>query len=309
MTGCVLALDVGGTAMKGAVLDRELTMRESRTFPTPVADGPHAVVAAIGDALAVLAGLADAAGDLGPVRAAGVAVPGVVDEAKGVAVFASNIGWRDVRLVDILSARLGVPVALGHDIRIGLLAESVVGAGRGMDNLLFLALGTGIGGAVMTDGRVIAAGGYAAEIGHVQVDPDGDQCGCGGIGCLERIASAAAIARAYTARSGRPAEGAAEVAAAVRVGDPDAAAVWDRAVAALASVLVTTTTLFGSELILVGGGLSEAGDLLMLPLRGAVTARLTFQRPVRIERPGLGDRAGCVGAGVLAWRLVPGERS
>lgn len=309
MTGCVLALDVGGTAMKGAVLDRDLGMHESRSFPTPVADGPDAVVEAIGDALAVLAGLAEAAGGLGPVRGIGVDVPGVVDGDKGVAVFASNIGWRDVRLVDALSARLGLPIALGHDIRVGLLAESVVGAGRGMDNLLFLTIGTGIGGAVMTDGRVIAAGGYAAEIGHVQVDPNGDQCGCGGIGCLERIASASGIARAYTARSGRPVSGAAEVAAAVRVGDPDAAAVWDRAVDGLATVLVTAVTLFGSELILVGGGLSEAGDLLLMPLRAAVQARLTFQRPVQIERPALGDRAGCVGAGVLAWRLVTGERS
>lgn len=304
MTDCVLALDVGGTAIKGAVLGRDLVPRATRTVPTPVADGPDAVVTAIADALAALA---ESAADVGTPRAAGVAVPGVVDDERGVARFASNIGWRDVSLVELLGTRLGLPVALGHDIRTGALAESVAGAGRGINNLLFLTIGTGIGGAAIADGRVISAGGYAAELGHIQVDPAGERCPCGGIGCLERVASASAIARAYARRTGRQVTGSADVADAVRANDADALAVWDDAVDALGRVLVTAVTLFGAELILVGGGLSEAGDLLLEPLRAAVASRLSFQRPVRIERPALGDRAGCVGAGVLAYQLVGGE--
>lgn len=298
--GCVLALDVGGTGMKGAVLDRGLRAASVLRRPTPRAAGPDAVVEEIAAALDALHGLARDRGL--PVRAAGVVVPGIVDEAAGRAVRAVNIGWRDLPLAALLEERTRGPVALGHDVRAGSLAETVAGAGRGARDVLFVALGTGVASAVVGDGRVVSAGGHAGELGHVVVEPGGARCACGGRGCLETVASAAAVAAAYTARSGRAVEGAAAVAALVARGDRVAREVWERAADALAAALATATTLLGTELIVLGGGLARAGGLLLDPVREGLARRLTFQRPPAVTGAAFGDRAGCVGAGVLAWR-------
>jgi glucokinase len=303
VTGCVVALDVGGTTMKGALVDSTRAVRSRRSFPTPVEAGPDAVIDQIGTALETLAGEAGEVG-LAPPSAAGLVVPGIVDEAAGVAVVAANVGWRDAPLVALLRERLRLPVALGHDVRAGGLAESVLGAGAGSGDVLFVALGTGIAASCIVDGRPLAAGGYAGEIGHIIVEPDGDTCGCGGRGCLERVASAAAVARRYTARTGIDVAGAAAVASAVRSGDPGARAVWDEAVSALVTVLHTGVTLLGPEVVVVGGGLAEAEDLLLAPLGAQLDKRLTFQRRPRIVRAALGDQAGCLGAALLAWRLT-----
>ncbi|MEQ7004637.1 ROK family protein [Actinopolymorpha sp. B17G11] len=303
MTRCVVALDVGGTTMKGALVDSRRTVRFRRSFPTPVEAGPDAVVDQIGTAFETLSGQAHGAGLAAP-SAAGLVVPGIVDEAAGVAVVAANVGWRDAPLATLLRERLGLPVALGHDVRAGGLAESVLGAGAGSRDVLFVALGTGIAASCIVDGRPIVAGGYAGEIGHIVVEPDGDPCGCGGRGCLERVASAAAVARRYTARAGVEVAGAAGVAAAVRSGDPVARVVWDEAVSALVTVLHTAVTLLGPEVVVVGGGLAEAEDLLLAPLEAQLDKRLTFQRRPRIARAALGDQAGCLGAALLAWRLT-----
>ncbi|MET9020542.1 ROK family protein [Actinopolymorpha sp. NPDC004070] len=297
--GCVAALDVGGTSMKGALVDAERRVRARMSFPTPVADGPDAVVDQIGSALETLAARAPEIGLDAPV-AAGLVVPGIVDEPRGVAVAAANIGWENAPLVAVLQDRLGIPVALGHDVRGGGLAERVLGAGAGARDTLFIALGTGIAASCIVDGRPLVAGGYAGEVGHVVVEPDGELCGCGGRGCLERVASAAAVARRYTARTGTLVSGAADVALRVREGDPDAQAVWDEAVAALVTVLHTAVTLLGPEVVIVGGGLAEAEDLLLDPLRRGLEDRLTFQRRPRLVRAALGDQAGCLGAALLA---------
>ncbi|GAA2759218.1 ROK family protein [Actinopolymorpha rutila] len=306
--GCVAALDVGGTSMKGALVDADRRVRARMSFPTPVADGPDAVVDQIGTALEALAARAPETGLDAPV-AAGLVVPGIVDEARGVAVVAANIGWQDAPLVATLQDRLGIPVALGHDVRGGGLAEGVLGAGAGAQDVLFVALGTGIAASCIVDGRPLVAGGYAGEVGHVVVEPDGEPCGCGGRGCLERVASAAAVARRYTARTGTPVSGAADVALRVRDGDPDALAVWDEAVAALVTVLHTAVTLLGPEVVIIGGGLAEAEDLLLDPLRRGLEERLTFQRRPRLVRAALGDQAGCLGAALLAERTTPATLS
>ena len=300
---CVVALDVGGTSMKGALVDdaHEVLLRQSAS--TPVADGTEAVIDQIGTTLESLSAQAPALGLAAPI-AAGLVVPGIVDENNGVAVTAANIGWHDVPLAALLADRLGIPVALGHDVRAGGLAESVLGAGAGSTDMLFVALGTGIAASCIVDGRPLVAGGYAGEIGHLVVDPDGEPCPCGGRGCLERVASAAAVARRYTARTGTEAGGAADVAARVRQGDAVARAVWDDAIAALVDVLHTTVTLLGPEIVVVGGGLAEAEDLLLPPLAAQLDKRLTFQRRPRIVRAALGDQAGCLGAALLAGRLA-----
>lgn len=226
--------------------------------PTGRERGPDAVVGILDFAAELREHGARQFGE--PAAAAGVAVPGIVDEANGVAAYAANLGWRDVPLRALLADRLGAPVALGHDVRTGGLAEGRIGAGRGADRFLFVALGTGIAGAIGVDGRVEAgAHGFAGEIGHIVVRPGGTPCPCGQHGCLERFASAAAVSEAWAAACGDPEADAADCAKAVTSGDPNAVRVWQSAVDALADGLVTALTLLDPRTLVIGGGLAEAG--------------------------------------------------
>ncbi|MDH6518248.1 glucokinase [Streptomyces sp. SAI-135] len=301
----VIALDVGGTGMKAALVGAggELLHRARRA--TGRERGPHAVVDGILDFAAELR--AYGTERLGaPAAAAGVAVPGIVDEDRGIAAYAANLGWRDVPLRALLAERLGgVPVALGHDVRTGGLAEGRVGAGQGTDRFLFVALGTGIAGAIGIDGRVEAgAHGFAGEIGHIVVRPDGTPCPCGQRGCLERYASAAAVSEAWASATGNPDADAADCAKAVESEDRRAREVWQQAVDTLADGLVTALTLLDPRTLIIGGGLAEAGETLFTPLREAVRTRITFQKQPTIVPAALGDTAGCLGAGLLAWDLL-----
>ncbi|WP_327290603.1 ROK family protein [Streptomyces sp. NBC_01198] len=306
----VIALDVGGTGMKAALVAADGTLLHEDRRATGRERGPDAVVTAILDFAADLRahGIREYGG---PAAAAGVAVPGIVDDVNGIAAYAANLGWTDVPLRALLSQRLdGVPVALGHDVRTGGLAEGRLGAGRGTDRFLFLALGTGIAGAIGIDGRIeTGAHGCAGELGHVVVRPGGPECGCGQRGCMEVLASAAAVSRAWAAAAGDPGADAADCARAVDAGDPRAIEVWRDAVDALAAGLVTGITLLDPRVLIIGGGLAEAGDTLFGPLRAAVEARVTFQKLPLIVPAALGDTAGCLGAGLLAWDLLSVEVS
>lgn len=304
----VIALDVGGTGMKAALIGADTTLLHEARRPTERERGPEAVVAAILDFAAELRETGERRFG-GPPVAAGVGVPGVLDEDRGVAVFAANLGWSDVPLRALLTERLGgIPVALGHDVRMGGLAEGRIGAGEGARRFLFVSVGTGIAGAIGIDGRIDpGAHGSAGEIGHIVVRPGGPACGCGQSGCLETLASAAAVGRAWADASGDPAADAADCAKAVRSGDPRAVAVWGEMVSALADGLVTGLTLLDPGVLIVGGGLAEAGETLFAPLRTAVEERLTFQQLPRIVPAALGDTAGCLGAGLLAWDRLSTE--
>ncbi|MFC8424547.1 ROK family protein [Streptomyces sp. NPDC057236] len=301
----VIALDVGGTGMKAALVGADGTPLHRARRATGRERGPDAVVTDILDFAADLR--AHGVRQYGEAAsAAGVAVPGIVDEAEGVAVYAANLGWRDVPLRALLTERLGgVPVALGHDVRTGGLAEGRIGAGRGTDRFLFVPLGTGIAGAIGIDGRVEAgAHGFAGEIGHIVVRPQGAPCPCGQRGCLERFASAAAVSEAWAAACGDPYADAADCAKAVEAGDVRARQVWQDAVDALADGLVTALTLLDPRALIIGGGLAEAGETLFTPLREAVRRRVTFQKMPTLVPAALGDTAGCLGAGLLAWDLI-----
>ena len=153
----------------------------------------------------------------------------------------------------------------------------------------------------MLGGRVHAGGGYAGEIGHTPAAGHDEPCACGSRGCLEAVASAAAIARRYTARSGKPAAGAAEV---LEAGDADALAVWDEALDALADALAWIASVLAPEAVVIGGGLSRAGAALFDPLDERIPRRLTFQRVPRLVPAALGERAGCIGAALLALDSV-----
>ncbi|MFJ8855544.1 ROK family protein [Streptomyces sp. NPDC102437] len=306
----VIALDVGGTGMKAALVGADGTLLHEARRATGRERGAEAVVESI---LAFAADLrAYGEEHLGESAvAAGVVVPGIVDAENGVAVYAANLGWRDVPMRQLLGERLGgVPVALGHDVRSGGLAEGRIGAGKGADRFLFVPLGTGIAGAIGIAGTIEAgAHGYAGEIGHIVVRPDGPDCGCGQRGCLETLASASAVSRAWAAASGDPEADAADCAKAVESGDPAALEVWRNAVDALAAGLVTALTLLDPSTLVIGGGLAEAGETLFTPLRAAVEERVTFQKLPHIVPAALGDTAGCLGAGLLAWDLLSTEVS
>ena len=300
------AVDVGGTRIKAALVSRAGTEVVSSTTPTPPGLGaPGALVAAVAGTVSTLLEQGCAGGRAVRLAGCGVVVPGLVDEDRGVAVLSANLGWRDLAVVAPLERALGVPVTLGHDVRAGLVAEARLGAARGAEHAMFVPLGTGIAGALMVDGRVLHAGGHAGELGHVLVEPGGPVCGCGARGCLEAVSSAAAVERAYAERLGLVTRvGADRVAGLVAQGDPDASAVWRRAVDALGRALVMAVTLTGVDLVLVGGGLAQSGEVLLAPLRSAVDDQLSFQRPPRIAAAALGERAGCLGAACLAWDLT-----
>ncbi|MEU8891422.1 ROK family protein [Streptomyces sp. NPDC048442] len=301
----VIALDVGGTGMKAALVGTDGTLLHEARRPTGRERGPEAVVESI---LAFAADLrAHGEAQFGEsASAAGVVVPGSVDAANGIAVYAANLGWRDVPMRALLGERLGgIPIALGHDVRTGGLAEGRIGAGRGADRFLFVPLGTGIAGAIGIDGTIEpGAHGWAGEIGHIVVRPGGVACGCGQRGCLERYASASAVSLAWAEASGDPDADAADCAKAVESGDPEALTVWHAAIDALADGLVTALTLLDPRILIVGGGLAEAGETLFVPLRAAIAERVTFQTLPTIVPAVLGDTAGCLGAGFLAWDLL-----
>ncbi len=304
---CAIGLDVGGTVMKAALTATDGTVLHTDRRPTFREEGPDAVVAAMVDFAADLT-IAATDRQLTPC-ALGVAVPGIVDEANGIAVYSANIGWRDVPLRKLVVERTGLPVAVSHDVRAGGIGESRLGAGRGHRQFFFLPIGTGIAGAIVLDGRTVSgANGGAGEVGHMVVRPGGEPCSCGSRGCLETLASGSSIARRYAARVGGDAVvTAAEVAGRVGTDDAVAAEVWADAVEALADALANVTVLLDPGLVVMGGGVGDAGETLLAPLRTALTSRLTFHQAPRLVRAELGDAAGSLGAALLGWDLI-GER-
>lgn len=306
LAGPVLGVDVGGTLIKAAAVtaDGEVVARLERS--TPTARDPDAVLSAVGSVVEALrAQVPD------PVEALGVAVPGIIDEGRGVAVMAANLGWRDTPVADLLSATTGLPVALGHDVRAACVAEWRLGAAKGRSDVLLATLGTGIGAGVVSGGRLLVGSGYAGQLGHTVLDPDGQPCSCGQRGCLATVASATAVVRRYAERVGgaeHPAGtaelSARDVAQRARTGDPVAASVWADAVAALGRSLAIAVTVFGSELVVLGGGLALAGDQLVGPVQDSLDEWLTFQRRPRVVRAAMGAESGVLGAALLGRAVL-----
>jgi len=297
-----VAMDIGGTGIKCALVDRAGEIRQAGRYPTGADRGPDAVVQTVLEVATDQVMTAKTAGMESV--AIGLAVPGVIDEANGTAVFSANLGLRDVPLRDLVAKHTGLPAALGHDVRAAALAEARLGAGRSTRRMLFVAIGTGIAAGYAVDGRVDPGGhGASGEIGHIVIrtGPDARPCGCGARGCLETYASAAAIARIYGVA------GASDVVALVNAGDERARAVWREAVDALADGLLTGIALWDPRLIVLGGGLAGAGDTLLVPLRDALAKRRTFHQLPEVDVSELGDEAGCHGAALLAHDLTEAE--
>ena len=292
----VLAIDVGGTSMKGAVVTRDGRPVHVERWPTLAAGD------SVGAIVEHLRALSLVAQDLDlDVVAAGVVTPGMIDEASGTVVYASNLDWRDLPLRALLTEATGLPVVTGHDVRTAGLAEQLLGAARGVEDFALVTIGTGVAAALVTDGRpVTGAGGAAGEVGHIPLVPGGEACTCGQFGCLEVYASGAGLARRYAALSGRSLA-AEDVVARLGV-DPDADRVWAEAMAVLAQGPVTATLLLDPTTIVLGGGFTAAGEALLTPVRTQLTAGLAWRPapPVRVAE--LGSQAGWIGAAAMAFR-------
>lgn len=284
----VIGIDVGGTGIKAIrqAADGAVIGRESVVTPTT----SNALTAAVIELASSLRGPSTVA--------VGIACPGIVDD--GVARYATNLPWRDEPVRARVQRAVALPVSLGRDVATAALAES---AGVTGDDVVFVALGTGIACAHVLGG-VIRAGatGRAGEIGHSPVHPDGEPCVCGQRGCLEVYASAAGIARRYAARTGRALR-TPEVASRTAT-DNDAAAVWDEAVDALALALATETLVRDPAVIVIGGGLAEAGGRLFDPLRSRLSGLLAWRPAPPVVAARLGASAGALGAAMLAWHDV-----
>lgn len=291
-----LGLDLGGTNIKVAVLERLDTpeavphLVASASVRTHAERGPDGVAEAL-----VAAGRAAAERD-GPFDTVGVGVPGLFDRTAGTITLFPNFPgpWAGYPLRDRIAAGLGQPVAFINDARAHTLAESRLGAGRGAATMAMLTLGTGIGGGLIIEGQLhLGATGTAGEIGHQTVQPDGPVCGCGNRGCAEVFAQAGALTRAAGVET---VEAVMDGAAA---GDPRCQAAIDTAIDALAIAIGNIITVLVPDRVVIGGGIAEAGDIIMTPLRAAVAERTPFvpdSRGIALVSAELGPIAGAIGA-------------
>ncbi len=305
----LVGIDLGGTQVRAILATedgRVLARYRTRTAPE---DGPEAVMGRI---VAAARTVMAQAGGL-PIAGVGAGSPGPLDYRDGVVLAAPNLGWINVPLKARLEAELGLPVVVGNDANAAALAERRFGAARGVDNLVYMTVSTGIGGGIITGGRLLLGRrGFAGEIGHAAIEPHGPPCKCGNTGCLEALASGPAIARAAAERVGRgepsvmlslaggdPKRITAEIVAeAARGGDSLAADVLQNAAFYIGVALVNLIHILEPELILIGGGVAHAGDLLFDTIRSVVRQRAIpcMAAQVRIEPAALGDDAGVLGA-------------
>jgi glucokinase len=290
-----LGIDIGGTNVKWVVLDVETR--------TVIADGSFETHAELGPA-AVLERVAERGRELAaehaPVDCAGVGMPGPLDLERGRTIFLGNLpGWVDVPVVEPLERLLGLPVGLINDARAFTLAELEVGAGRGCRTMVGLTIGTGIGGGVVVDGRLLLGmNGTIGELGHQAIVPDGPPCGCGSHGCLEALAAGPAIARAGGKTTPE------EVVEAARAGDRRALEVLEQAGTYLGIGIANVVLTIGPERVVVGGGVAEAGDLILEPARRELGRRVTMMPLDRIAviPAELGAHAGAIGAALWGAR-------
>jgi glucokinase len=290
-----LGLDLGGTNIKAAIVDDRLGVLASDACPTGATDGEEAVlrrVAELGRAVAER---------FGEPASAGLALPGHFEAGAGVLLPNLLGDWVGRPIAGPVGEALGVPVTLVNDVRALTLAELRLGAGRGASDLVCVALGTGVGGGVVIGGRLHLGLGHAGEIGHTTVDPDGPLCGCGNRGCLDRMAGADAIA----ALAGQPTVAAAAEAA--RAGDAAALRAFARAGEYVGRALAGAIVLLWPERVVVGGGVADAGELLLGPVREEIRRRACVAPVDRIPvvAAELGPVAGAVGAALWAAETAP----
>jgi glucokinase len=298
----IIGIDVGNTNMTGALATDDGKRIATLRRKSDRRGGAKAGVKLISEIIAALQKRASGKG--GSVRRIGIGFGGPVDFERGVALLShQNPGWENTPLRDLLQKRFDIPVALDNDANAGTLGEWRFGAGRGVSDLLYVNIGTGIGGGVIAnDALVRGAQNLAGEIGHIIVRRDGPLCTCGKHGCLEGCASGSAIGRRGSEALGRKVDGK-EVFGLAAKGNDTAQGVLDGVIEDLAQGLGVGIGLLNPALIIIGGGLSEAPEKQFLaPLRRAVTRYCLAEAAprLRIEPAQLRYDAGVMGAVALA---------
>lgn len=307
-----IGIDLGGTNIKGALVSAEGEILKEHSIPTRVDLGPEAVAGRIGQVIAQLSIGEDTVGGVG------VGCPGTVDDASGIVRFAANLNFVNFDLRSALRAHTALPIHLGNDANAAALGEALFGCGRGAESTIVVTLGTGVGGGVVLDGKMLTGyTGAASELGHMVIRAGGEECTCGRRGCFEAYASATALIRetkrAMAAHPESRMHAAAEENGAVdgrtafiaaQRGDAAAQAVVDRYLDDLACGVANIVNIFFPEVIALSGGVANQGDALLVPLRERVRA-LSYGsryavRHTRIELCTLGYRAGVIGAALLA---------
>jgi glucokinase len=301
-----IAADIGGSKFAAGVVDRSGAVLGSHRVPTPQSADPDTLFDALTAAIdGALADAGTAAGDAALTPAIGVGTAAPMDLGLGTVSPVNIPGWRGFPLRERLSSRYDRDVGMIGDAVAVAVAEHWLGAAKGSDNVLGMVVSTGVGGGLVLGGCVFAgATGNAGHIGHVSVDPNGPACVCGGVGCLEAIASGPSIA-AWARERGLEAPGAREVAALAERGNPIATAAYERAAEALGLAVAGAVTLLDLDMVVIGGGVAGAGSVLFEPLATSYAryATLSFASAPRIRPAALGAGAGLVGAAAVA--LLP----
>lgn len=308
-----IGVDVGGTKIAGGLVaeDGEVLARDRVESP---ATDPAEIVRRVAE-------LVDLLGRGRDVEAVGISAAGFVDKARATVVFAPNLAWRNEPLRDRLQAAIGLPVVVENDANAAAWGEFTFGAGADVDSLLMVTVGTGVGGGIVVDNELMRGGfGMGAEVGHIQLVPHGIRCGCGNLGCLEsygsgsalvrstrdRVLASPVIAKGLLERAGGRAEriDGPMITEAARDGDLLAREQLAEVGAWLGIGVATLVAVLDPNVVVVGGGVSEADELLIGPLRrsfeGSVTAR--GHRPLAEVRRAILDNPGMIGAADLARR-------
>ena len=315
MSFLVLALDIGGTNFRLALADERGRILKRRSGPTRPEEGPERLLKRVKRGVE---GLLSDPDMKRMVKGVGVGAAGPLDLESGMLLHPPNLpGWHHVPLKSMLEESLDFPVWLRNDVDLGALGEHRFGAGRGFQQLIYLALGTGIGGGVILGGQLLSGTRVSAmEAGHMVVSPGGPRCNCGREGCLEALASGTAIARRAAERllrgeqsqliemvNGKAERITAElVARAANKGDRLAQQVLQEAGEWLGIGVVNLILLFDPEVVIIGGGVAGAGDFLLEPVRQAVKRWVVpyFEREVPVVRSRLGGNSNLMGAVALA---------
>lgn len=296
----IIAIDLGGTNLKCALLDNSLKIKARSSFSTKSFDNQDKLILGIIDSIDsfVLSQKLKRSAILG----VGIGVPGPVDAAKGLVHFLPNIpGWKEVWLKKILEAKTKLPVFIDNDAKLMTLAEHEAGAARKYKNVLCLTLGTGVGGGlIINDLLYRGPDNVAGEAGHIQLNEKGPRCGCGSRGCLETYVGSNRILQDARKLFGRQIT-LEKVSALARQNNLKAVKFWSRVGKKLGLVLSGIVNLLNLEAIVIGGGVSSAGGVLFESIRQTILSRAMCQQAkrVRIAKAELGVDAGIIGAGYL----------
>lgn len=309
-----IGIDLGGTNIKGALVSETGEIAREVSRPTRVELGAGAVCDGIAAVITELSSGVDRT-SLGGV---GLGCPGTVDDETGRVLYANNLGWKNFDLRAAVKLRTDFDLRIGNDANVAALAEALVGCAKGAQSAVIVTLGTGVGGGVVLDGKMLTGyTGAASELGHMVIRAGGEECTCGRRGCFEAYASATALIRetkrAMAAHPESRMHAAAEENGAVdgrtafiaaQRGDAAAQAVVDRYLDDLACGVANIVNIFFPEVIALSGGVANQGDALLVPLRERVRV-LSYGsryavRHTRIELCTLGYRAGVIGAALLA---------